>query len=117
MPKKQSIAERKLDLLTKCTEAIATRRADDQVLENPKVSSFSLYVEEELKNLDKRRRIIAEKHITDVIFGMEMSNYIDFYPTSCTTTPRNSNNTAQNFQTQYYNLGSTSGSYLSMLQN
>ena len=75
-PKKKSIAEKKLDLLTKCTEAIKSsntniKKAIDQ--SETKVFDFSMYIEEKLSLLSKRSRKIAEKRISDILFDIEMS--------------------------------------------
>ena len=48
--KKKSIAERKLELLTKCTEAISQKNDEpskpkkDNDTKEPKVSTFALYI-------------------------------------------------------------------------
>ena len=70
-PKKKSIAEKNLDLLTKCTEAIKSsstngKKAVDQ--SETKVSAFSMYIEEKLSLLSKRNRRIAGKRISDIVF-------------------------------------------------
>ena len=72
--KRKTITEKKLDLLSKCTEAI-TANAKPKVNEssNPKISAFALYVDEKLTELNKHTRRIAEKRISDVLFDMEMS--------------------------------------------
>ena len=70
-PKKKTIAERKLDLLLKCTDAI-TSKSNHGDSPAPKVSSFSLYVDERLRELDPRSRRIAEKRITEILFEAEM---------------------------------------------
>ena len=72
--KKRSIAERKLDLLIKCMEAIVTRKIKRQEL---KASPFSIHVKEKLNGLDKHRRTFAEKRVWDVLFDVEMSNEIE----------------------------------------
>ena len=119
IPKKRSIAERKLDLLTKCTEAITTKKTDELLVKEPKVSPFSLYVEEKLNNFDKRKRAIAEKRITDVIFDIEMSSEMNMYTVNSSSVQPRTSNAAQNFQSQYYdmsgNLGPNNGSFVSML--
>ena len=66
--KKRSIAEQKLDLLAKCTEAIVTKKINEQEL---KASAFSTYDEEMLNGLDKHRRTIAEKRICNVLFDAQ----------------------------------------------
>ena len=72
--KRKTVAEKKLDLLSKCTEAItANAKPKANESSNPKISAFALYVDEKLSELNKRTRRIAEKHITDVLSDMEMS--------------------------------------------
>ena len=72
--KRKAIAEKKLDLLSKCTEAItANAKPKANESSNPKISTFALYVDEKLSELNKRARRIAEKRISDVLFDMEMS--------------------------------------------
>ena len=65
--KRKTIAEKKLDLLSKCTEA-STANAEPKANEcsNPKISVFALYVDEKLSELHKRTRRTAEKRISDV---------------------------------------------------
>ena len=72
--KRKTTAEKKLDLLSKCTEAI-TADAKPKAYEssNPKISAFALYVDEKLSELNKRTRRIAEKRISDVLIDMELS--------------------------------------------
>ena len=71
---RKAIAEKKLDLLSKCTEAItANAKQKANKSSNPKISAFALYVDEKLSELNKRTRRIAKKHISDVLFDMEMS--------------------------------------------
>ena len=72
--KRKAIAEMKLDLLSKCTEAItANAKPKANESSNPKISAFALYVDEKLSELNKHTRRIAEKHISDVLFDIEMS--------------------------------------------
>ena len=72
--KRKTTAEKKLDLLSKCTEAItANAKPKANEFSNPKISAFALYVDEKLSELNKRTRRIAEKRISDVLFDMEMS--------------------------------------------
>ena len=42
------------------------------VLDRPKETGdpFALYVSEQLKNLDERRRLLAEKRINDILFEL-----------------------------------------------
>ena len=72
--KRKTIAEKKLDLLSKCTEAItANAKPKANESSDPKISAFALYVDEKLSGLNKRTRRIAGKYISDVLFDMEMS--------------------------------------------
>ena len=71
--KKKTIAEKKLDLLSKCTEAITSNSKKVSEVSNTKKSAFSMYVEERLCQLSNRNRRIAEKRISDVIFDIKMS--------------------------------------------
>ena len=72
--KRKTIAEKKLDLLSKCTEAItANAKPKANEFSKPKISAFALYVDENLSELNKRTRRIAEKRISDVLFNMEIS--------------------------------------------
>ena len=89
--------------------------------EGTEISPFSLYVEEKFNNYDKRKRAIAEKRITDVIFDVEMSSVMNMYTVNSSSVQPRTSNAAQNFQSQYYdmsgNLGPNNGSFVSMLQN
>ena len=74
--KKKTIAERKLDLLSKCTDAIsanAKKTTPEEESTKAKVSTFAVYVDEKLSQLNKRDRRVAEKRISDVLFNIEMS--------------------------------------------
>ena len=72
--KRKTIAEKKLDLLSNCTEAItANAKPKPNESSKPKISAFALCVDEKLSELNKCHRKIAEKHISDVLFDMEMS--------------------------------------------
>ena len=74
VPKKKSIAEKKLDLISRCTDAITSKAvAPAEQPPAQKVSNFGMYIDEKLSNLDKRSRRIAEKRIADVLFEAEMS--------------------------------------------
>ena len=73
VPKEKSIAEKKLELLSKCTDAITSKAAVSSEPPAQKISNFAVYVDEKLSNLDKRSRRIAEKRISDVLFEAEMS--------------------------------------------
>ena len=61
--KKKTIAERKIELLSKCTEAITKK---------PVESAFALYVDEKRSQLGKRRRRIPEKCISGVLFELKL---------------------------------------------
>ena len=69
--KRKTLAEKKLDLLSKCIEAITASANMKTPLPNEsvttKMSAFSFYVEEKLSQLDKRDRRIAEKRISDIV--------------------------------------------------
>ena len=68
------IAEKKLDLLSKCTEAFTTNaKPKPNESPNPKLFAFAAYVDEKLSELKKRDRRIAEKRISDVLFDREMA--------------------------------------------
>ena len=69
--KKITIAEGKIELLSMCTEAITKKPVESA---DSKHSSFALYVDEKLSQLGKRDRRIAEKHISDVLFEVEMQS-------------------------------------------
>ena len=68
--KKKSLAEKKIELLTKCTDAITNSILIES--QGIKRSTFSTYAEEKLSGLNKRKRTIAEKKINDVLFELEM---------------------------------------------
>ena len=103
--KKRSIAERKLDLLAKCTKATVTEKTDEQEL---KASPFSIYLEENLNGLDKHWRTIPEKRLCYVLFDVEMSDEMEnprYAVNGPHLLPGTPNNAAQqNFQNQYYNI-------------
>ena len=70
---RKTIAEIKLDLLSKCMEAFtANAKLKPNESPNPKLSVFGVYVDEKLSELKKRDRRIAEKRISDVLFDIEM---------------------------------------------
>ena len=64
------MSERKLDLLSKCTNAITSGSANNKTLEQT-VSHFASYIDKKLKKFDNRTRAIVEKRISDVIFDLE----------------------------------------------
>ena len=69
--KKKSFAEKKIELLTKCTDPIT----DSTLIESQgmKCSALATYVEEKLSSCNKRQRAIAEKRINNVLFELELS--------------------------------------------
>ena len=74
--KKKTIAEKKLDLLSKCTDAItanAKKNTPEEKSSKANMSAFAVYVDEKMSQLDRRGRRIAEKRISDVLFDIEMS--------------------------------------------
>ena len=71
---RKTIAEKKLDLLSKCTEAFtANAKPKPNESPNPKLSAFAVYVDEKLSELKKHDRRIAKKRISDVLFDIEMA--------------------------------------------
>ena len=62
-----SPTEQKQKLMAKCID----------VLDRPKEAGdpFSLYVSEQLKNLDKRRRLLPEKRINDILFEFRLEEF------------------------------------------
>ena len=56
--KNKTMAERNIELLSKCTEAITKK---------PVESAFAFYVNEKLSQLGKRDRRISEKRNSDVL--------------------------------------------------
>ena len=69
--KKESLTEKKIELLTKCTEAITNSTLIGS--QGIKPSSFATYVEEKLSGFNKHQRTIVEKRINDVPFELEVS--------------------------------------------
>lgn len=117
VPKKKSIAERKLDLLAKCTEAMTSSKKPEEEAKPLKAFHFSLYVEEKLNGLEKRKRIIAEKRISDILFEAEMSGNYEF-PAYSNVPPAPQYQTPQNLPTsQFYGTPSPNGPYTRMLQS
>ena len=59
--------EQKQKLMAKCND----------VLDRPKEAGdpFVLYVSQQLKNLDKRRKILAEKRINDMLFELQFEEF------------------------------------------
>ena len=69
--KKRSLTEKKIELLTKCTDGIINSTLIES--QGIKRSAFATYVEEKLSGLSKRQITIAEKRINNVLFELEMS--------------------------------------------
>ena len=65
--KRVNPTEQKQKLMAKCND----------VLDRPKEAGdpFALYVSEQLKNLDKRRRLLAEKRINDILFELRFEEF------------------------------------------
>ena len=74
--KRKTLAEQKLDILSKCTKVITANVNTKAPLPNEsattKMSAFYLYVEEKFSQLDKRDRRIAEKRVSDILFEIKM---------------------------------------------
>ena len=69
--KKKSLAEKKIGLLTKYTDAITNSTLIES--QGIKCSAFATIVEKKLSGLNKRQRIIAKKRIDYILFELEMS--------------------------------------------
>ena len=69
--KEKSLAVKKIDVLTKCTDAITNFNLIES--QGIKRSAFATYVGEKLSGLNKRQKIIAKKRVNDVLFKLEMS--------------------------------------------
>ena len=69
--RKKAITERKLELLSKCTEVITKKPLESA---DSKHSAFALYVDKKLSDLGKSGRRIAEKRISDVLFEVQMQS-------------------------------------------
>ena len=67
--RKLTVAEKKLELLSRCTEAISAKKTP---IESPKISAFAMYIDEKLSRLQNKQRRIAEKRINDILFEIEM---------------------------------------------
>ena len=92
------MSERKLDLLSKCTDTITSGSANNKTLEQT-VSHFASYIDEKLKKFVNRTRAIAEKRISDVISDLEFrsvetscASAVDKGPASTTTSISNTPN-------------------------
>ena len=72
--KRKSLAEKKLDLLSRCTDAVnagSSKKSYPETTRNN--SNFALYVDEKLCGFNKRNRMLAENKINDILFDFEMS--------------------------------------------
>ena len=70
--KKKSLAEKKIELLTKCTGATTNSTLIES--QGIKRSAFATYVEEKLSGPNKLQRTIGEKRTNDVLFEMSVGN-------------------------------------------
>ena len=69
--KRKTIAEKRIELLSKCTEAITKKPVESA---DSKHAAFALYIDDKLSQLGKRNRRIAEKRISTVLFEVEMQS-------------------------------------------
>ena len=69
--KKKTIAERKIELLSKCTEAITKKPVESADSQH---SAFAFYVDKKLSQLGKCDQRIAERRISDVLFEIVMQS-------------------------------------------
>ena len=69
--KKKSLAQKKIELLTKCTDALTNSTLIES--QRKKRSPFATYVKEKLSGLNKCQRTIVEKRINDVLFELQMT--------------------------------------------
>ena len=69
--KKKPLAEKKIELLTKCTDAITNSTLIES--QGIKRSSFTTYVEENVSVFNKRQRTITEMKTNDVLFKLPIS--------------------------------------------
>ena len=68
--KKKSLAEKKIELLTRCTDVITNSTLTKS--QGIKRSAFVPYIEGKFTGLKKRQITIAEKRINDALFELEM---------------------------------------------
>jgi len=122
--KKKTMAEQKLDLLSKCTDAIASNAKKAVPDEKPlksKMSVFAEYVDEKLSQSNKRDRRIAEKRISDVLFDIEMEAEasqefrIGYFPSS--TQQPTLSMPQQNPPSGMSRQGGNQGSYVNLQSN
>ena len=115
--KRPSPNEQKNKLIAKCVDVLDRPKAQTlPTKETP--DPFALYISEQLKSLDKRRRLLAEKRINDVLFELRFEEFgatggiqynQQFAPQPVQTMP--------NFQQQSPATAQQPRSYTSMLQD
>ena len=66
-----NVTEQKQKLIAKCIDVLDRPKNVDRNAEDP----FALYVSEQLKSLDKRRRLLAEKKINDILFELRFEDF------------------------------------------
>lgn len=66
-------AEQKQKLISKCIDVLD--RPKNPTKEKEPEEPFALYVSDQLKTLDKRRRLLAEKRINDILFEMRFEEF------------------------------------------
>lgn len=70
--KRVNTNEEKQKLIAKCIDVLDKPKSPKRpLIEDP----FALYVSDQLKDLDKRQRLIAEKKINDLIFEIKMQDF------------------------------------------
>lgn len=75
-PAKRKRSEaKKEELFVTCIKAL--QEPPPKLESVTRASSFAMYVDEKLNNLDSRSRALAEKRISDVLFDLEMGNEIN----------------------------------------
>ena len=83
--KRPNINKQKSKLIAKCTDVLDRPKAQTlPTKETP--DPFALYISEQLKSLEKRRRLLAEKRINDVLFELRFE---EFGATSAYSTTNN----------------------------
>lgn len=114
-PKRKSIAEKKLDLLSKCTEALASNSKKNNEVNDPKTSAFSIYISEKLSQMNIRQRRIAEKRISDIIFEIEMATEREETSSNLSYGNLNNNNNNRSFLNMTPPMGGPS--YMDMINH
>jgi len=103
--------EQKLKLIAKCIDVLDTPKSPKRpLIEDP----FALYVSDQLKGLNKRQRLIAEKKINDVIFDIKMQ---EFGPGAGFSGVNSQQFHSQPVQSLHNALEVQRGSYTAMLQD